>query len=259
MQTRLTLGDPREIEAASPPGMHEAIRIVPVGRHRVQLAVVDDLEAFVDREALLRAEDPDDPPYWAHLWTGAIELARYVEARRPCAGLRVLDLGCGLGLVGIVASLEGARVTFLDRDADALAFAARSAERNACRWVAFRQNDFTTDALGETFDLILGAEVLYDTATWAALSRFLAAHLGPGGVAILADAHRTQTAGFYEALATAHCSFRTERVAAREEGLPLAVDIVTVGTAGSGDTRALPATGERPGPRDASRFSPGEW
>jgi predicted nicotinamide N-methyase len=235
-----------------------AIRIVPVGRHCVELAVVDDLEALVDREALLRAEDPADPPYWAHLWTGAIELARYVEARRSCVGLRVLDLGCGLGLVGIVASIEGARVTFLDRDADALAFAARSAQRNACREVAFRQCDFTTDALGETFDLILAAEVLYDVATWAALSRFLAAHLRPGGVAILADAHRTQTAGFYDALAAAQCAFRTERLAAREEGLPLAVDIVTVRTTRSGDTQALETAPEKRELRDAGGFCRGE-
>ncbi len=239
-------------------GVGAAIRIVPVGRHRVQLAVVDDLEALVDREALLRAEDPADPPYWAHLWTGAIELARYVAARQPCAGLRVLDLGCGLGLVGIVASLEGAHVTLLDRSTDALAFAARSADWNACRGLTCRQADFTTDALGEAFDLILAAEVLYDVATWDPLSRFLAAHLRPDGVAILADARRTQTAGFYDALAAVHCTFQTERVAAYEEGLPLPVDIVTVRTVGRDERCAPRAVREHRETRDAGGLCRGE-
>jgi hypothetical protein len=114
-----------------------------------------------------------------------------------------------------------------------------------------------TDALGEVFDLILAAEVLYDVATWAPLSRFLAAHLRPDGVAILADAHRTQTAGFYDALAAVHCTFQTERLAAYEEGLPLPVDIVTVRTAGR--ERCAPRTvREHRETRDAGGLCRGE-
>jgi predicted nicotinamide N-methyase len=203
-------------------------RIVHVGQRRVDLVVAEDVESLIDRDALLRHDSPVEPPYWAHLWSGAVELARYVDSDVPCARRRVLDLGCGLGLVGIVASLHGGDVTFLDRDPDALEYAARAAARNGCRGVRFQQADFTCDDLGSTFDLVLGAEVLYDPASWTGLATFIARHLAPAGSAIIADAHRTPTEGFYMALGASRSTWSVERVVVREDGLPVDVDIVTV-------------------------------
>lgn len=50
------------------------------------------------------------PPYWAYAWAGGAVLARYILDRpETVAGLRVLDLGAGSGLVGIAAAKAGAR------------------------------------------------------------------------------------------------------------------------------------------------------
>lgn len=50
------------------------------------------------------------PPYWAYAWAGGAALARYILDRpESVAGLRVLDLGAGSGLVGIAAAKAGAR------------------------------------------------------------------------------------------------------------------------------------------------------
>ena len=224
------------LTAALGSGRHEfASRIVRVGRHRIELLHVANLEALVDREAVLRSDDPVEPPYWAHLWTGAIELALHLDGHHQCAGQAVLDVGCGLGLVGIVAAVKGARVTFLDRDPDALAFAAASAERNGCRPAGLRQADFTRDNLGWRFDLILAAEVLYDAAAFIPLVRFFSAHLKSGGTVILADAHRTDTRAFYDALTSSGYRFTTRTISVREERLPLAIDIVTARRIEGGD------------------------
>ncbi|RWF17830.1 MAG: methyltransferase, partial [Mesorhizobium sp.] len=49
-------------------------------------------------------------PYWAYAWAGGAVLARYILDRpESVAGLRVLDLGAGSGLVGIAAAKAGAR------------------------------------------------------------------------------------------------------------------------------------------------------
>ena len=212
-----------------------ASRIVQVGEHRIELLYVANLEALVDRDAVLRSDDPVEPPYWAYLWTGAIELACHLDAHHQCAGEAVLDVGCGLGLAGIVAALKGARVAFLDRDPDALAFAAASARRNGCHPVGLCQADFTVDNLGCRFDLILAAEVLYDSAAFTPLLRFFSAHLKPGGTLILADAHRTDTRSFYEALTSSGYRFTTRTSRVREERLPVAIDMVTAQRSGDAD------------------------
>ena len=70
---------------------------------RVTLWQVDDLERYVDRRALLAGDDPEEPPYWAHLWSGARVLADAVPARPG----RTIELGCGLGLPGLTAARRG--------------------------------------------------------------------------------------------------------------------------------------------------------
>ena len=52
---------------------------VAIGSRSLTLLRVKDLERLVDREALLR-DDTEEPPYWAHLWTGALTLARYIDS-----------------------------------------------------------------------------------------------------------------------------------------------------------------------------------
>src|SRR5919197_500449 len=67
-----------------------------VGDTTVALWRVAELERHVDRAALLAADAPPEPPYWAHLWSGALVLAAAV----PRGAGRVLELGCGLGPPG---------------------------------------------------------------------------------------------------------------------------------------------------------------
>jgi len=198
-----------------------------VGSRQLTLLRVKDLERWVDREALLR-DETGEPPYWAHLWTGALTLARYLEERIECRGLSVLDLGCGLGLTGIVASLKGGKVTFADKEPEALAFATANAQINGYPLCEARLLDFTKDTLDQQFSFILGAEILYDRPTFPALVAFLVRHLSPSGRALLADARRTNTDDFYRQLTQARLEWTREEVQEREDNLPLTVSVVTV-------------------------------
>lgn len=198
-----------------------------IGVQRLTLLRVKDLERWVDREALLR-DETEEPPYWAHLWTGALTLARYVEERIDCRNLNVLDLGCGLGVTGIIASRKGGYVTFADKEPSAVAFAKRNARMNNCPPFEARTLDFTRDMLDHHFSLILGAEILYDRPTFPALVRFLRHHLAPQGNAVFSDAHRTNTEEFYRQLDLIGLRWTREEVQEREDKLPLNVGIVTI-------------------------------
>lgn len=204
----------------------EPIELV-IGSRSLTLLRVKDLERLVDREALLR-DDTEEPPYWAHLWTGALTLARYIDACIDVRDQAVLDLGCGLGLTGIVAAQKGGRVIFADKEADAVSFARENARLNGCTQYETQQLDFTQDVLETDFTLILGAEILYDRPTFPALVRFLSTHLSLAGRAILADAKRTNTQDFYQQLDRAGLHWTQEEMREREDRLPLPVAIVTI-------------------------------
>ena len=182
---------------------------------------------MVDREALLH-DDTEEPPYWAHLWTGALTLARYIDSCIDVQDRTVLDLGCGLGLTGIIAAQKGGRVIFADKEADAVSFAWENARLNGCSQYEARSLDFTKEVLETRFSFIFGAEIVYDRPTFPALVRFLATHLSPAGRAILSDAKRTNTQDFYRQLDRAGLQWIQEEVPEREDGLPLPVAIVTI-------------------------------
>jgi predicted nicotinamide N-methyase len=195
-----------------------------IGGETVLLWRVAQLEHHVDRAALLAADDPPEPPYWAHLWSGAGILADAVP-RNPGA---VLELGCGLGLPGIVAARRGGRVTFVDRIPTALRFVRASAEANRVDAVQLVVADATAPVFRRRFDLVLAAEVLYDRSAFVPLARALGAYLAPNGRALLTDAARIDTRDFYAALDGVGLRWSATTHAVREENLPLAVRLIDI-------------------------------
>jgi predicted nicotinamide N-methyase len=74
--------------------------------------------------------------------------------------VRLLELGCGLGLPSLVAAARGARVTAVDWAEDAIVLLRRNAERNGLALVA-EVHDWRQPLAG-TFDLAIAADVVYE-------------------------------------------------------------------------------------------------
>ena len=68
-------------------------------------------------------------PYWEVLWRSGVALARGARGR-AAPGLRVVELGCGLGVPSIVAARAGAAVLATDVAPEALELVRRNAEAN---------------------------------------------------------------------------------------------------------------------------------
>lgn len=146
-------------------------------------------------------DDPDEQPYWAELWPASVALARNLMRGPPLVGLRVLDVGCGLGLAGIAAGIKGASVVFADREPDALAFARFNATHNGVVSIATLGLDWNHALPDGPFDLILLADVTYSERNHAGLLRLIDHCLAPQGRALAADPFRAGGAAFADAAA----------------------------------------------------------
>src|SRR5687768_7816263 len=101
------------MENAAPALVDETVRL---GARELSVLHPPDAEALLSEEAFEREEFL---PYWAELWPSGVALAREV-AGRPLAGVRVLELGCGLGMPSLAAALGGAHVLATDWAPDAI-------------------------------------------------------------------------------------------------------------------------------------------
>jgi predicted nicotinamide N-methyase len=119
-----------------------------------------DAEALLDEEAF---EHEEFLPYWAELWSSGDVLAREV-AERDVAGLRVVELGCGLALPSLAAALGGAQVLATDWSPDAVELAQENARRNALELetVLVRWSEPEALLACAPWDLVLAADVLYE-------------------------------------------------------------------------------------------------
>lgn len=143
-------------------------------------------------------------PYWAELWHSALALSEFCAASPlVCPGAAVLEIGCGLGLPGLVCLRRGAAVTFSDHDAQGLATAELNARVNCpATMMEFLPLDFRTPP-ARTWPLVIASDVIYEKRFVEPLAAFLAAVLAPGGTAVLAEPQRGVAEPFF-ALLDAH-------------------------------------------------------
>ena len=133
-------------------------------------------------------------PYWAEAWDSAIALGSWlIREGLPSSSSKpatVLDLGCGLGVAGAVAAHLGCLVTLGDNAPPSLPFA----EWNVWPWKTrahVRHLDWYQDQLEyQGFDVILGADILYERESWPAQNNFCQYHLRTGGTLLFAEPNR---------------------------------------------------------------------
>lgn len=128
-------------------------------------------------------------PYWAKIWPAAPLLAEALMQSELAPGPRVLELGCGSGLVGIAALATGLDVTFSDYVPLAVQLAIENAARNGFPGAAGMVLDWR-EPRTDRFPLILGADVTYDRTHFPHLLGVVEAMLAPGGEAWFGDAGR---------------------------------------------------------------------
>ncbi len=178
-------------------------------------------EADFDRDERL--------PYWADLWPSARVLAARVLRERG-GGRRLLELGCGAGLVASAAALAGFAVTATDYYADAVRFARVNAWDNAGVAIEARHADWRQwPADLRRFALVVASDVLYERQYATLVADVLARSLAPYGLGIVADPGRYAAPTFMEACAALGLEARrAERVPFEEDAVRQTIDLYEV-------------------------------
>jgi predicted nicotinamide N-methyase len=201
-----------------------------------------DSDRLLDHPAVRSALAADEyMPYWADLWPAARMLAKHLVRQPPPPGTRTLEIGCGLGLPGIVALSLGLRVTFSDYDGTALHFAAQNARANRLKDFELLQMDWRYPPERVHFPLLLASDLIYEMRNVAPLVGLIKAMLEPGGVCLLTDQDRVPSHVLRQTLAT--------------EGLPFTTQVLRAGEPGG---RRLKGTLYRIGPADSAVASAGQ-
>ncbi|MES2896364.1 MAG: bifunctional 2-polyprenyl-6-hydroxyphenol methylase/3-demethylubiquinol 3-O-methyltransferase UbiG [Pseudomonadota bacterium] len=121
-----------------------------------------------------------------------VRFGRDAAARRPFEGLRLLDIGCGGGLLSEPMARLGFAVTGVDASPRNIGTAAAHADEQGLSidYRASTAEDLL--AAGEpAFDVILNMEVIEHVADPRAYLRDCARLLAPGGLMIVATLNRT--------------------------------------------------------------------
>lgn len=125
--------------------------------------------------------------------TGQItaEFARDRKSLRPFEGLRLLDIGCGGGLISEPMARLGAAVTGADAAAENIEVARLHAEQSG---LAIDYRAVTAESLlaeGAQFDVVLALEIVEHVADPQQFLTTCARLLRPGGVLIASTLNRT--------------------------------------------------------------------
>jgi 2-polyprenyl-6-hydroxyphenyl methylase/3-demethylubiquinone-9 3-methyltransferase len=123
--------------------------------------------------------------------TACRQFVRDAKSRKCLDGLRVLDIGCGAGILCEPLTRLGASVVGVDPAEPNIAAARLHA---AAGGLAIDYRAATAEALadaGERFDLVLAMEVVEHVADLAAFVRCCAGMVKPGGLMVTATLNRT--------------------------------------------------------------------
>jgi predicted nicotinamide N-methyase len=136
------------------------------------------------------------------IWESSEVLARKMSSF-DIQGKRILEVGCGMALSSLLLKQRDADITATDYHPEAGGFLAENVKLNSGQKIPFVRTDWgdLDDGLGE-FDLIIGADLLYEEQHIELLSEFINRHAKAQCEVVLVDPDRRQLGAFSRKMLT---------------------------------------------------------
>ena len=167
---------------------------VTINGQRISLFTPSSLDRFIDPADTMRIISR----LWAKIWEASILLASYLSGLPPNLQKTMLEIGSGLGMVGIAAAKAGHFITMSERNPDALNFARANALANGFPEMAIERLDWNAPQLENRFDYIVGSEIVYQSEAIDCLEALFDRYLNPAGTIILAEGMRRTGVDFWQ-------------------------------------------------------------
>jgi predicted nicotinamide N-methyase len=141
-------------------------------------------------------------PLFGVVWASSEVLAHFMF-EHDIEGLRILEVGCGIGLTSLVLGHRHADITATDQHPEARRFLERNVKLNRLQPIPFVRAGWADEdcGLGE-FDLIVGSDILYERQQVEQLSAFIDRHAKPRCEVIIVDPGRGQQSRFSRTMET---------------------------------------------------------
>lgn len=197
------------------------IETVPlkIGDRVLQIVQLRDYEEYIVNQIERHDLNVTEAPFWAKLWESSFVLAYFMGRHPVNAGSRMLEIGAGIGIVGLYAALCGHQVTITDINEDALLFARANALLNGLTDVSIRRLDWNDSSENDQYDVIFGSEIVYDRRSYPALVNFLHRSLAPGGIIFLAKNKELPAPTFFHELTRLFVYKKTSQTLKSAEGI----------------------------------------
>lgn len=171
----------------------------------LQISRIADTDALLD-ELIAKGDSHEDVqderiPYWAELWPSAIGMGQYL-AKHPelVKDKSVLEVGCGLGLAGMVAHGVGGKVILSDYLPAALELAEYNWNQNFEEEAQLLQLDWREAKPEQAADVVLAADVAYEERAFEPLLKAFPILVKKGGKLIISEPNRAIARKFLKSL-----------------------------------------------------------
>ena len=185
------------------PGYRIKYSTLSIGVEDFHLCSLRDKQQFADADGSAEEAGISSAtwPLFGQLWPSGEVLAVAMQLF-PVAGLRILELGCGLGLTSLVLQRLGADITASDYHPLAGEFLLRNSALNLLQPINYVRCDWALDYpdMG-LFNLIIGSDLLYERDHPAMLAGFIDRHSLASARVLMVDPRRGHAGSFSRAMA----------------------------------------------------------